>query len=76
MDGEVFNVVDDDLPSSRQFFRLYKKNVRSFGSFYIPHLFSYMLCYLWEKYSGWSEGQLTDVQSQNLARLLEENALQ
>ncbi len=28
VDGEVFNVLDDDLPSSRQFLRLYKKNVR------------------------------------------------
>ena len=26
VDGEAFNVVDDDLPSSRQFLRLYKKN--------------------------------------------------
>ena len=28
VDGEVFNVVDDDLPTSRKFLRLYKKNVR------------------------------------------------
>src|SRR5262249_4296149 len=26
IDGEIFNVVDDDLPSSREFLRLYKKN--------------------------------------------------
>ena len=30
VDGEIFNVVDDDLPSSRQFLRSYKKNVGSF----------------------------------------------
>ena len=29
VDGEVFNVVDDDLPSSRKFLRLYKKNVKN-----------------------------------------------
>ena len=58
IDGEVFNVVDDDLPSSRQFLRLYKKNVRQFTSLYMPHIVSYALCYLWEKYSDWSEGQL------------------
>ncbi len=58
IDGQVFNVVDDDLPSSRQFLRLYKKNVRRFASFYIPHILSYALCYLWERYSSWSEGQL------------------
>ena len=37
VDGEVFNVVDDDLPSSRQFLRLYKRNVREFKSLYVPH---------------------------------------
>ncbi len=56
--GEVFNVVDDDLPSSRQFLRMYKRNVRRFTSLYLPHFLSYALCYLWEKYSAWSEGQL------------------
>ncbi len=58
IDGGVFNVVDDDLPSSRQFLRMYKKNVRRFPSLYIPHFISYYLCYLWEKYSEYSEGQL------------------
>lgn len=58
VDGELFNVVDDDLPTSREFLRLYKKNVKKFPSVYIPHAFSYLFCYLWEKYSGWSKGQL------------------
>jgi nucleoside-diphosphate-sugar epimerase len=58
IDGEVFNVVDDDLPTSRQFLRLYKRNVRKFRSLYVPHFMSYTLSYLWEKYSIWSEGQL------------------
>ena len=57
-DGEIFNVVDDDLPSSREFLRLYKKNVKKFRSLYVPHALSYGLCYLWEKYSSWSEDQL------------------
>jgi len=61
VDREVLNVVDDDLPSSRQFLRLYKRNVRRFRSLYVPHFLSYLLCYLWEKYSGWSEGQLEPV---------------
>lgn len=60
-DGEVFNVVDDNLPSSRRFLRLYKRNVRRFGSIYLPHLVSYGLCCLWEGYSKWSEGQLEPV---------------
>jgi nucleoside-diphosphate-sugar epimerase len=57
-DGEIFNVVDDDLPSSREFLRLYKQQVRWFRSIYVPHFLSYILCYLWERYSAWSEGQL------------------
>lgn len=58
IDGEVFNVVDDDLPSSRRFLCSYKKRVKSFRSLYVPHAVSYALCYLWEQYSAWSEGQL------------------
>jgi nucleoside-diphosphate-sugar epimerase len=58
VDGEVFNIVDDDLPSSRQFLRQYKRNVRKFKSIYIPHAISYALCSLWERYSTWSQGQL------------------
>ncbi len=58
VDGEVFNIVDDDLPTSRQFLRAYKKNVHKFRSIYIPYRLFYMLCTLWERYSKWSEGQL------------------
>ena len=58
VDGEVFNVVDDDLPSSREFLRWYKKNVRRFRSIYVPHAASHALCLAWERYSVWSEGQL------------------
>ena len=63
LDGEVFNVVDDDLVSSRRFLRLYKGKVRRFKSVYVPHAISYLLCLLWEKYSAWSEGQLPAVYS-------------
>jgi nucleoside-diphosphate-sugar epimerase len=58
VNGEVFNVVDDDLPSSRKYLSMYKEKVRRFFSVYVPHSFSYLLCFLWEKYSAWSEGQL------------------
>jgi nucleoside-diphosphate-sugar epimerase len=61
MDGEVVNIVDDDLPTSRRFLRLYKKHVRSFASLPVPHAASYLLCALWEHYSKWSEGQLPPV---------------
>jgi nucleoside-diphosphate-sugar epimerase len=58
IEGEVFNVVDDDLPSSRKFLRLYKDNVRRFKSLYLPHVVSYLLCLLWERYSAFSHQQL------------------
>jgi nucleoside-diphosphate-sugar epimerase len=61
VDGEIFNVVDDDLPSSGQFLRLYKREVQRFRSLYVPRSLSYLLCYLWEKYSTWSHGQLPPV---------------
>ena len=61
IDGEIFNVVDDDLPSSRKFLRLYKRNVGRFKSIYIPHFVSYTFCYLWERYAAWSDNQLPPV---------------
>lgn len=58
IDGQVFNIVDDELPSSRHFLQSYKKNVRPFRSVYLPHAVSFAVCYLWEKYYFWSQGQL------------------
>jgi nucleoside-diphosphate-sugar epimerase len=61
VDGEIFNIVDDDLPTCREFLKLYKKNVKNFKSIFIPYRLFYLLCYLWEQYSKWSEGQLPPV---------------
>jgi nucleoside-diphosphate-sugar epimerase len=61
IDGETFNVVDDDLPTSRQFLGLYKRHVKSFVSIPLPRSASYAFCALWEKYSIWSGGQLPPV---------------
>ena len=60
VDGEVFNVVDDDLLTSGQFLREYKKKDRRF-SVRIPYSVAYALSLLWEKYSNWSKGQLPPV---------------
>jgi nucleoside-diphosphate-sugar epimerase len=65
VDGEVFNIVDDDLPSSRHFLRLYKQNVRRFKSFYVPHAVSYLFCCAWQKYAAWSQDQLPPVFNQS-----------
>lgn len=60
-DGQIFNVVDDDLPTSRSFLRQYKRNVQSFPTILVPHFLSYIACLLWEKYSSWSHQQLPPV---------------
>ena len=61
MDGQIFNVVDDDLPRSFDFLRSFKENVKPFRSFYVPRFASYLLCCLWEKYAEFSHGQLPPV---------------
>lgn len=58
IEGEAFNVVDDELPTSRAFLRNYKKKVGRFRSLWIPYRLAYLFCYLWERYSMWSKGQL------------------
>lgn len=61
IEGEVFNIVDDNLPSSKHFLERYKKDVQRIHSLYLPHCISYLFCLLWEKYSKWSQGQLPPV---------------
>ena len=65
VEGEVFNIVDDNLPSSRKFLSLYKKNVGRFKSIYVPWWASYIFCRFWEKYSISSHGQLPLAFSRN-----------
>src|SRR5438876_670745 len=60
VDGEVFNVVDDELLTRRQFLREYKKKEKGF-SVRIPYSVAYILSLLWEKYSESSKGQLPPV---------------
>jgi nucleoside-diphosphate-sugar epimerase len=61
MEGEIINVVDDDLPSSREYVRFYKRQVQGFTSIPVPYALFYFLNYLWERYSNWSAGQLPPV---------------
>lgn len=58
VDGEIFNVVDDELLTSGQFLKAYKKRVTRFRSIRIPYSVAYGLCLLWERYSYYSKGQL------------------
>jgi nucleoside-diphosphate-sugar epimerase len=61
VDGEVINIVDDELLTSREFLRSYKRHVQNFRSLRVPYPLTYLLCLLWEKYSTWSEGQVPPV---------------
>lgn len=61
IEGEIFNIVDDDLPTSQEYMKMYKKNVWWFRSVPVPYSLWYFFCFLWEKYSDWSEGQLPPV---------------
>jgi nucleoside-diphosphate-sugar epimerase len=61
VDGEVFNVVDSDLPSSRQFLRMHKRHSKRFKSIYVPYWMFYGFCSIWESYSRRSAGQLPPV---------------
>ena len=58
IDGEIFNVVDDDLSTGRQFLESLQTKVKSL-SFNPDSLFRYIwrCVLLWEKYSKWSKGQ-------------------
>lgn len=61
IDGQVFNIVDDDLPRSQEFLRMYKSRVRRFSSVPVPYPAWLLFNTLWEKYSAWSGGQLPPV---------------
>jgi nucleoside-diphosphate-sugar epimerase len=61
VDGEIFNVVDDDPLTSGQFLRAYRKRVKPFFCLRIPYFLTSLLCRLWEKHSKRSQGQLPPV---------------
>jgi len=61
VNGEIFNVVDDERLSSRQFLKAYKRRVKPFFSVRMPYVMAYGFCRLWEEYSRRSQGQLPPV---------------
>jgi nucleoside-diphosphate-sugar epimerase len=58
VDGQVFNIVDDDLPTGRTFMNGYTRNVGKMHYLSVPYALFYAFSYLWERHSKWSEGQL------------------
>jgi nucleoside-diphosphate-sugar epimerase len=57
VEGEMFNVVDDELLTNDQFLKRYK-GAKPFHSVRIPYSLAYAMCFLWEKYAKWSKNQL------------------
>jgi nucleoside-diphosphate-sugar epimerase len=61
IDGEVFNVVDDELMTGREFLKAYRNKAKSLRSIRLPYVVGYTMSLLWEKYSSWSKKQLPPV---------------
>lgn len=61
VNGETFNVVDDDPITSKQFLAAYKDAAGSFFSIRVPYQVAYGFSWIWEKYSQWSKGQLPPI---------------
>jgi nucleoside-diphosphate-sugar epimerase len=60
VDGETFNVVDDETMTSRDFLAA-RKSAKPFFSVWIPYPLAYLGSVLWENYSKKSGGQLPPV---------------
>src|SRR5207248_8677725 len=60
VDGEIFNVVDDELLTARRFLARYKAKLER-SSVRIPYFAAQLLCFFWERYSRWTKGQLPPV---------------
>ena len=60
VDGEVFNIVDDERLTSREFLSAVKA-VRKFFSISVPYPLAYFGSLIWENYSKRSHGQLPAV---------------
>jgi nucleoside-diphosphate-sugar epimerase len=61
INGEVFNVVDDETLQSRELLRAYRAQVPGFRSVSLPYRVTSALSNLWERYSAWSHNQLPPV---------------
>lgn len=56
--GEVYNVIDDDLLTASQYLRMYKRQVKPLRSFPVPFSLLMLMSRIVEKYSSTSKGQL------------------
>lgn len=61
VDGETFNIVDDEPVTSKELLAAYKSAVQPFFSLRVAYPLAYGFSWAWEKYSEWSKGQLPPV---------------
>jgi nucleoside-diphosphate-sugar epimerase len=59
--NEIYNVVDDDLPTSKSYLRDYRKSVRPLRTISIPYPVTLALSRVCEWYSRKSQGQLPPI---------------
>jgi nucleoside-diphosphate-sugar epimerase len=59
--GDAYNVVDDDVPTAREFLRLYRQRVERIRYVSLPYPMTRALSTLVERYSRQSRGQLPAV---------------
>lgn len=57
-EGEAYNVVDDDAPTAKEFFRLYRQHVDRIKYLALPYCATQLLSTLIERYNRHSKGQL------------------
>lgn len=59
--GDVYNVVDDELITAKQFLTLYRNKVKKFPYVTLPYPLTLAVSLLCEKYFTFSKGQLPDI---------------
>ena len=58
VDRQIFNIVDDEAPTSRAFMKIYTRLVGGMRYISVPYPVFYLFSWFWEKYSDKSNGQL------------------
>lgn len=61
VEGEAFLIVDDELPTCREFLHRYRKHRQRFAYLTIPYPMFYLFCWAWERYAHLSGHQVPPV---------------
>ncbi len=66
IDGEIFNIVDDDLPTSREFLKLYKKMFRVSGQYIFQNRLAFFSAFSGKSFhSGQKDRYLQSIHPEN-----------